>query len=142
MHPSKPKHNPGVVSAHAATAIKNFNSQLVYVQGFRSVINGTGTTPVTINLSSSGQELKGIALIPVTGTNADLANLQVTYVVNNNNILLNVGAPNLNPNFFQGAYYFPTPQPLIGNDMITLNVTNNSGSQVTILANVFYVPRM
>jgi len=121
---------------------RKFNNNLRYVQGYRNSIAGTSTTPITITLNAAGRELLGIAIFPVTGLLTTLADTQIKFVVNNNNLLLNVGANSLNPNFVQGMIFFPTPQPLFGNDSISLEVTKNDATAVIIIANIFYVPRV
>lgn len=122
--------------------LKVFNKNLRYVQGFRSAIAASATTPITITLNSSGKKLLGIALIPASGTLSDIADCQVKFVVNNNNLLLNVAAQNLCPNFVQGMIFFPTPQDLFGNDSITLEITKNNAGAITLLTDIFYVPRI
>lgn len=115
----------------------------IYVQGFSQVLTASSTTPIPINLNSAGKKLVGISVIPTSGTNSDIANCQVSLSVNNNNLLLNVGLQNLNPNFIGGGMvYFPTPQALRGNDSITLSVIKNNAANVTVIINIFYVPQI
>lgn len=136
--PGKTSYGPDI---NTAQGVKEFNKDKMYTQGFRTLINASTTTNVTIQLNSPGKFLLGISIIPVSGTNADIADCQIQLIVNNNNILLNVGAPNMNPNFVQGILYFPTPQPLMGNDSISINVIKNNAANVTIVGNIFYVPQ-
>jgi hypothetical protein len=119
-----------------------FNKDLRYVQGFQSTLVSSGTVNVPIALNSSGRQLLGIAVIPITGTNADLTNTQLTLVVNNNNLLLNAATANLIPNYVQNMMFFPTPQPLSGNDVITIQITNNAATTPGVLINVYYVPQI
>lgn len=121
--------------------IQQANKELRYIQGFTATVGANASVPVPITLNSSGKKLLGISIMPASGTNSDIANFQVTFLVNNNNVLLNMGANNANPNFVGNMIFLPTPQPLLGNDSISLNVTNNTGVSRDILVNVFYVPR-
>jgi hypothetical protein len=130
------------VSERQAENIKNFNNQLRYVQGFKASLAGNGsTTPVTISLTSSGRQLLGISIMPTDGTLTALADTQLNFVVNNNNMLLNAGANNLNPNFVQNMMFFPTPQPLVGTDSMSLQITKNDAGAVSVIINVYYVPQ-
>jgi hypothetical protein len=129
------------VTGNEAKQTKSFNKNLRYVQGIRTTIAALSTTPITISLNSPGKFLLGISLMPESGTISDIAACQVKFVVNNNNILLNAQAQNLCPNYVQGMIFFPTPQPLIGTDSITMDVTKNNASAIVIYINVFYVPR-
>jgi len=138
MNPSQIRQGADV-SSRQAQQTKSFNQGLRYVQGFRSQIP-QGNISVPINLNSSGRTLLGIAVIPVTG--ADISDTQITFVVNNNNMLINVNVENLNPNFVQGMIFFPTPQPLFGNDNINLNFTKNNAGTVNAIINIFYIPRL
>jgi len=127
------------VSYQQSQQTKSFNQGLRYVQGFRTQIP-QGNISVPINLNSSGKALLGIAIIPVAS--ADISDTQTTFVVNNNNLLINVCTINLNPNFVNGMIFFPTPQPLFGNDNINLNFTKNDVGTINAIINIFYVPRL
>ena len=130
------------VSQRQAQGIKKFNEDLVYVQGIKAAITGGGSTAsITINLNSSGRKLLGISVTPTDGLLPTLADSQLTFTVNNNNLLLNVFANNLNPNFVQNMVFFPTPQPLVGTDSISMNFTKNNAGDTSIIINVFYVPQ-
>jgi hypothetical protein len=144
-HPKHPGAHPpdktagyGITPAKAQST-KEFNKDLLYVQGFPSQVNAGSTVPTPINLNAPGRWLHGIAVIPVTGS--DLTNVKINLVVNNNNVVINAAAPNLDPGYTQGQLFFPTPQPLSGNDTITLNATNSSGAAVSFNTNFFYVPQ-
>lgn len=121
------------------TQTQKFNKNLRYVQGFRFQLP-QGATSQTIRLNSSGKELLGISIIPVTA--ADQSDTQISFIVNNNNLLIDTDAENLNPNFVQGMIFFPTPQPLFGNDTIQLNFTKNNVGTINVIVNIFYVPRV
>lgn len=127
-------------SAAQASATKKFNEDLRYVQGFSNICGAGSSSQLTVNLNAPGKRLLGIAIIPTTNT-MDISNLKITFIVNSNNVLLNVGAQNLCPNYVQGMIFFPIPQPLFGNDTITATFTNASGSSIETITNVFYVPR-
>jgi hypothetical protein len=143
-------HNPGKaqpnktagygVTQAGANSTKNFNKDLIYVQGFRQVVAAGATVPVTVSLASPGRWLHGIAFIPTSAS--DISDTQLNLVVNNNNLLTKAAAENANPGFTQGQIFFPTPQPLQGQDTITLNITNNGSAPVTVTTNFFYVPRV
>lgn len=127
------------VSAQQGANVKAFNQTVRYVQGFRTPIpNGTSNVP--INLNSSGKSLLGISVTPIA--TADISDCQFTFVVNNNNLLINVAGPNLNPNFVQGMIFFPVPQPLYGNDNINFSITKNDAGTVNVILNIFYIPRI
>lgn len=148
-HHNQP-HNPGKhepdktagygVTKAGANSTKQFNKDLIYVQGFRQIVPAGATVPVKVGLASPGRWLHGIAFIP-TAT-SDIGDTQINLVVNNNNVLTDVAAQNANPGFTQGQIFFPTPQPLQGNDTITQNITNNGSSPITVTTNFFYVPRV
>lgn len=131
------------VDKKQAADIKQFNKTAVYVQGFRTTLSATGLTPVTVNLNAPGRRLLGISVFPGSGVNADIADCQLTLIVNNNNVILNMAALNADQGFVHAnAYYLPTPQPLSGNDTITVNITKNSGAGTPVVyVNVFYIPR-
>jgi hypothetical protein len=133
----QPASLPGAASP---VNIKKFNEGLRYVQGFRQALASASTTPITITLNAAGKRLLGFSVIPVSGTNSDISDCQVNIIVNNNNVLLNAGLQNLNPNFVQNMIFFPTPQPLTGKDTINFNVNKNNSGAVTIIINCFYVP--
>lgn len=124
-----------------AQKTKDFNKNLRIVQGFRSAIAASSTTNITLTLNSSGLRLLGIAIYPITAILTTLGDTQINFVVNNLNLLLGVGANSLNPNFVQNMLFFPTPQPLQGNDSINLAVIKNDAGATTILTQIFYVPR-
>jgi len=131
----------GVPSLAKVNRIKQFNKEIRYVQGFRQQLNGSTTTPVTISLTASGKFLLGISIVPV-GT-GDISDTQISFIVNNNNLLNTVAAQNLNPNFVQGDMeFFPLPQPLQGNDTIQANFLKNDANTVNIILNIFYIPRL
>lgn len=127
-------------SASQVDQTKAFNKSLRYVQGFKTAIGASASVPQNISLNSAGRMLLGISLIGSTQT-VDLNDVKVTMVVNNNNVLLDACVANLNPTKVTGFLFFPIPQPLNGNDVISLVFTNNSGVVVDILTNIFYVPR-
>lgn len=129
------------VSQQQAKNVKNFNDDLRYVQGVKAAITGGSTAPITITLNAAGRRLLGISIMPVDGSLATLADSQLKFIVNNNNLLLGVGANNLNPNFVQNMIFFPTPQPLSGNDSISIEFTKNNAGDTSIIINVFYVPQ-
>ncbi len=139
QHPPNKTSGYGITPAGVQNT-KNFNKDLVYVQGFRQAVTTGQTVPVTVNLASPGRWLHGIAIIPKAGT--DLTDCQITLVVNNNNVLFKAAASNADPGYTQGQLFFPTPQPLQGNDTITLNITNNGSGTVQTTTNFFYVPRV
>ncbi len=118
---------------------KNKMAPGICVQGFRSAIAATSTTPVTISLNASPQKLVGISLMPASGTLADIADTQITFIVNNLNLLLTVAAQSLCPNYFQGFLYYPFDQKLRGNDTIIMQVQKNNAGAITLLSNIFYL---
>lgn len=136
----KPNAQPAFTKA--VDQAKNFNKGLRYVQGVRAQLAANSRTPVQVSLNASGKKLLGISVFPVSGNLTDLADTQVKFVVNNNNLLLSVGAQNLNPNFVNNMIFFPTPQDLFGNDSISLEFEKNDSGEVFIMVNLFYVPRM
>lgn len=139
------KHEPDKTAGYGVTkqgaqSTKNFNKDLIYVQGFRQQVLAGATIPIAVSLASPGRWLHGIAIIPTTAS--DMSDTQTTLVVNNNNVLNKVAAQNANPGFTQGQLFFPTPQPLSGNDTITQTFTNNGSTPIQVTINYFYVPRV
>lgn len=125
-------------SANNAQATKKLNKQLRYVQGFRQALNN-GNNTIPISLNSAGLFLLGMSVTPVTG--GDITDCQVSLLVNNNNLLVDASAPNLNPQFVQGMIFFPTPQKLQGGrDIINVQIKKNDAGTVTVMVNIFYVP--
>lgn len=126
--------------AQQAAQTKSFNKDLRYVQGFRQALN-QGTANVSISLNSAGKFLLGVSVIPISG--ADITDTQVSLLINNNNVLLESAASNMNPIAVQGMLYFPTPQPLQGGkDIINLSIKKNDSGAINVMINVFYVPAM
>jgi hypothetical protein len=121
---------------------KQFNERARYTQGFRQAVAASAITSATITLNSSAMFLLGIAVFPTTAILTTLGDTQVTLVVNNNTLLYSVAANSLNPNFVQNMLFFPTPQPLQGNDVIQISFNKNDAAAVTVYTNVFYVPRI
>jgi hypothetical protein len=129
------------VTPEKAQHTKNFNKKIRYVQGFRQLIAGSSTTNLNITLTSAGKFLLGITVVPILIT--DIADTQITFLVNNINLLNGVASENLNPNFTQtNLEYFPLPQPLQGNDNIQANFIKNDVGNVTVYINVFYLPQI
>lgn len=116
-----------------------YNRELRFVQGFRLTVN-PGNSVNSLTLNSAGKFLLGIALIPALG--GVISDTAVSLLVNNNNLLTTANAQNLNPNFVQGMIFFPTPQPLVGNDTIQLNFSKTDAGTVIIYADVFYQPQI
>jgi hypothetical protein len=147
-HGGAPKH-PGAkppnktagygITPAKSQSTKEFNRDLLYVQGFRQAIGAGATVLMTISLTAPGKWLHGFAFIPTAAS--DITDVQLTLLVNNNNVTNKIAGENCNPGFTQGQIFFPTPQPLSGNDTITLSVTNNGAASVQITANFFYVPQ-
>lgn len=127
------------VSGQQATAIKKFNENIRYIQGFRATIP-QGTSTLNINLNASGRFMLGVAVIPVSG--ADITDTTGSLSVNNNNLLLGANLANFNPNFVQGLEYIATPQPLVGNDTISWQFNKTNASTIYAYINIFYVPRI
>jgi hypothetical protein len=116
---------------------QEFNKKLRSVQGFRTLLAaGVGTTVLNVKLNSPGKFLFGLSIVPTLG--ADISDTQVNFTVNNKNLVTGVAANNLNPNFVQNMIFFPTPQPLQGNDQMFLEFTKNSGVASNIIVNIFY----
>jgi hypothetical protein len=140
--PASPGKTGYGVSKKHAEQVKEFNKNIVYVQGFRTTLAATGATPINIQLNSPGKMFLGISLIPATGVNADIFDCAITIVINSLNIILNAAALNANPGFTQGILYLKTPQPLTGNDTITATITKSSGAGTPIVyLNAFYEPQ-
>jgi hypothetical protein len=138
------KRRPGVQPAFDSVnqdpkRVQKFNENLRYVQGVRTQLAASSTSSVNTNLNSPGKFLLGLSIIPVSGTNSDITDCQVTLTVNNNNILLDCGAFNLIPT--GDMIYFPTPQPLTGKDTIKISVLKNNASAVNVIINYFYIPQ-
>jgi len=124
----------GLKKAHA------LNDNLRYVQGFRTSLAANTTVTTQISLNSAGKRLLGIAIIPANKI-IDSSDVLITLVVNNNNVILNMPVPNADPTAVTGMIFFPIPQKLFGNDIITLTYTNNSLSSMVLNASVYYVPQ-
>jgi hypothetical protein len=121
---------------------KEFNQRVRYIQGFRNTINASSSTTFTVTLNSVGKFLLGITVMPVSALLTTLGDTQVTLVVNNNNVLLATAANNMNPNFVGNMLYFPTPQPLFGNDSISITFIKNDAASPVVLYNFFYLPQI
>ena len=119
---------------------KAFNENLRYLQGFKQAVGAGSTVPLQISLNAPGRALLGMAIYPTVATQ-DISDCTATVLVNNNNVVNNAGLQSFNPTFVGSMMFLPIPQPLFGNDTITVNLTNNSGVTVTVACNVFYVPR-
>lgn len=130
------------VSPHELKKTQAFNKDLRLVQGYRNAIAASSTTPISISLGTAGELLLGISIMPASGTLSDIADCQITFTVNNQNLLQSVQAQNLCPNYIQGFLFFPTPQHLQGSDTLSLQVIKNNAGAITIITNIFYVPRM
>lgn len=130
----------GEPSPSELQAMKKFNANLRYVQGYKTTILANSTQNQTIALNSAGKMFLGFALIPSTKT-IPINDVQITLIINNNNVVLNMSASNACPIDVQGMIFFPCPQNLSGNDTITMVYTNNSAVAVTIINDVFYVPQ-
>jgi hypothetical protein len=122
-----------------AAKTKQFNQDLRMVQGFRFTVS-TGSSSQPISLNSSGKFLLGLSVTPANG--ADITDTQITFLVNNLNLLLDVSAANLNPNFVGNMVFFALPQELKGNDTMTISFNNNDASPLDLYVNIFYVPLM
>lgn len=130
----------GAPTPEQVNQLKKFNKRKIFGQGFRQQLTASSTTTLSMSLTSPGKELIGISIIPV-GT-GDMSDTQVSFVINNVNILNVTAAQNLNPNFVGGGMiYFPTSQPLTGNDTIQANFVKNDANNITVIVDVFYVPR-
>lgn len=121
---------------------QEFNQRVRYVQGFRNTINASSTTPFTVTLNSVAKFLLGITVIPISAILTTLGDTQVTLTINNNNLLSGVPASNLNPNFVGDMIYFPTPQPLFGNDNINISFTKNDATAVAVYYSFYYLPKI
>jgi hypothetical protein len=129
------------ITQRGARRTKSFNEKIRFVQGIRTPITGSTITSATIQLQAAGMFLLGIAVFPVTGLLTTLADTNVKFVVNNLNLLLSVGANNLNPNFVEGMMFYPTPQPLSGTDSITIEFNKQDAGNTTVYTNVYYIPQ-
>lgn len=120
---------------------KAFNKELRYIQGFRQVNIAPGATvDIQIKLKSPGRMLLGFSVIPGPG-GSDISDCQATVNVNNNVMNAGMALQNMNPNFVGSMVFFPTPQPLNGNDNITFSILNNSAANVAVITiNCFYLP--
>ncbi len=138
----RPNNQPASYEATPAqvAAAKKFNNDLRYVQGFTNTCAASSSSTLSVTLNAPGRRLLGIAIIPTVST-TDISNLKLTMTVNNNNVLMNAAAQNLCPGYVQGMIFFPIPQPLFGNDTISIVFTNGSASGIDTITNVFYVPR-
>ncbi len=121
---------------------QEFNQRVRYIQGYRNTVNASSSTTFTVTLNSVGKFLLGITVQPVSALLTTLGDTQVTLVVNNNNLLLATAANNLNPNFVGNMIYFPTPQPLFGNDSIQITFIKNDAASPVIIYNFFYLPQL
>lgn len=140
--PTKPGKTGYGASKSSAEATRKFNERSSYVQGFRTTMPAIGSVPVTVKLASPGRFLLGLAILPGSGVNADIGDCTVTLVVNGLNILVDVNVNNANPGFMQGRLYLPTPQPLQGDDSITVTLNKLSGAGVPVIfSDIFYLPR-
>lgn len=137
----KPLPSGPIISPQGAQDIKKFNRNLRYIQGTRLQLNASGTTSLQISLNASGIQFLGFTIVPASGLLTTLADTQVTLMINNNSLVLNASANNTNPNFVSNMIFFPTPQPLFGNDNIQMTFNKNDANAVFVTANIFYIPR-
>ncbi len=130
------------VSQKKSEETKEFNRSSKFVQGYRTQLPAIGAIPVVIKLESPGKWLLGVSIVPASGINADIADVVITLKVNGLNMLVDMAANNANPGYVQGILFLPTPQPLQGDDNITLTIEKKSGAGVPfIFTNIFYIPR-
>lgn len=121
-------------------ATQQFNADLRYIQGFRQVVAGSGDSLLKIQLNAPGKAFLGLTII--AAESGDLSDTQATLSINSNNIGTDFSVISADPTKVQGMLFFPFPQPLGGNDTITLKFTKNNANAVTALVNIFYVPRL
>lgn len=127
------------VSASEAQKVKDFNTKIRYVEGFRFTIPGNSQTPFNVVPAAPGKFCLGVSMNLVTGS--DLSDTTVSLIINNNNILNDCAVNNLVPQLVQGMLFFPTPNPLSGNDKITFNFNKSNAGTVFLYCNFFYLPQ-
>jgi hypothetical protein len=138
--PNAPKPNGG--SQQNINQVQAFNKNANYIQGFRATVPSAGSIPITMTLTSPGRFLTGVSILPASGVSTDLADCQVTFVVNNHTLLSSVACNTANPNFSLGFLFLPTPQPLSGQDTMIMTIAKNTAVAVIVIANVFYEPKI
>jgi hypothetical protein len=119
--------------------IQNFTKQQSYTQGYRFAF-GAGITSQPLQLASPGKFLIGCSIIPEASSN--ISDTQVTLTINNNNVIMGVSAPLLNPGFIQGFLYYPTPQPLLGNDNIQVSFNKQNSGSIVLYFQMVYNPQI
>jgi hypothetical protein len=127
------------VTPTGAQRVKQFNEDLRLVQGFKVQLAATAVTTLTPKLNSAARSLLGIAIIPVAS--GDISDTQVTFAINNLNVLLDVAAPNLNPNFVSNMMFYPVPQQLFGTDTLKFSFLKNDANAVSVIVNLYYLPQ-
>lgn len=123
-----------------AKQVQRFNKNIRYIQGFRTAVPAGSSVSQDIVLNAAGKMMLGLTFISSAKT-VDISDVTATMLVNNNSVLSKMCCANANPLDTQGMIFFPVPQELKGNDAMSITFTNNSGLPVTIITNLFYVPR-
>jgi hypothetical protein len=135
----RPNSQPGFMTNESVQKGRAINENMRYCQGFRVAVNN-GTSTTNFSLNSAGKFLLGISMLPISST--ALNDTAITFSVNNNNLLLNFAAPNLNPNFVQNMIFFPLPQQLQGNDSMTMQMNKSDATDIFAYVNIFYIPML
>lgn len=138
---TRPVSYPPHKAPSAADIARRFNKKIRSVQGFRVALNANGNTSLSFTLNEPGRELLGISCVPVSGTSSDVGDCQIDLKVNNLLLLSSSALMSLVPNYVTNMLFFPTPQPLQGNDSFGGSVTKNDAGAVNVIFNLFYVPR-
>lgn len=129
-----------VVTGNTQKQIQDFNiMNAEYTQSYRVTLN-QGANPFTPVLSGSGLFFHGISLS--IGTITSLQDTQVNFTINNRQLLVDVSALILIPNYAQGMLFYPTPQPLTGKDTFKINFQKNDAGTITAFFNFMYKPSL
>jgi hypothetical protein len=129
-----------VMIGNSQQQIQEFNkANSEYTQSYRSILN-QGSNPFTPVLSGSGLFFHGLSLS--IGTVTSLQDTQVSFSINNRQLLVDVSALILIPNYAQGMLYYPVPQPLTGKDTFKINFLKNDAGTITMYFNFIYKPAL
>jgi hypothetical protein len=112
------------------------------VQGFRIALGANSNTREQLKINVPGRQAIGLSIVSEQANGADMLQTQVTFSVNNKQILTDVAAPLLVGVYQQGLPFFPTPYPLAANDTIEVFLRKLNAGDTTLILNFYYMPIM
>lgn len=129
-----------VITGNTQKQVQDFNiMNSEYTQSYRAVLN-QGVNAFTPILSGSGLFFHGLSMS--IGAFTSLQDTQVSFSINNRQLLVDVSALILIPNYAQGMLFYPTPQPLTGKDTFKISFLKNDAGTITAYFNFMYKPSL